>query len=118
MNTLPEPRQVAHIEQPKCESCRHRHRPDLPCWRPPYSAALTFELLNLSRTCWICRGTATTADHYQPRAFGGGDELENLRPACLPCNRARGTRSNPFRAEDPTPAAGVPLSERWRAHPR
>lgn len=46
-----------------------------------------------------CRGTATTADHLIPRSRNGPDTLDNLRPACQPCNRQRGD---------------MPLTE-WRA---
>ena len=31
-----------------------------------------------------------TRDHIIPRAWGGSDDVENLRPACQPCNQARG----------------------------
>lgn len=114
MTTIHDPRQVAHIEQPRCARCRHRHRPDLPCWKGKYRDDLTAAVLAISSTCWICRGPATTADHITPRAHGGGDELDQLRPACKRCNSARGTSPNPFEAEDPTPPSGVPLSPRWR----
>lgn len=40
----------------------------------------------------ICLGTATTADHVIPVAEGGRDELANLVPACVPCNRHKGKR--------------------------
>ena len=47
--------------------------------------------------CWLrwddgCTSVATTADHIIPRKHGGDDALENLRPACLHCNSARGAR--------------------------
>ncbi|MHC9565010.1 HNH endonuclease [Corynebacterium diphtheriae] len=48
-----------------------------------------------------CMG-ATTADHVIPRSHGGNDSLENLRPAHLSCNAARGN---------------LPLTEWFRAHP-
>jgi hypothetical protein len=34
---------------------------------------------------------ATTADHIVPRKFGGDDSIDNLRPAHVSCNSARGT---------------------------
>lgn len=117
MTTLPDARQAAHTEAPRCPRCRHRHRADLACWKGSYARGITHQLLSISSTCWICRGLASTADHLTPRAHGGGDELENLRPACLRCNSARGTSANPFEAEAPTPPAGVALSPRWRATP-
>lgn len=113
MTTVHDPRHPAHTAA-RCPRCRHRHRPDLPCWKGKYRDDLTAALLRQSAICWICRGPATTADHLTPRSSGGGDEPENLRPACQPCNARRGTSDNPFEPEDPTEAAGVPLSERWR----
>lgn len=46
--------------------------------------------------CWMCgveltRKTAT-CDHLHPRSRGGSDDWQNLRPACQPCNNARGNR--------------------------
>lgn len=102
-------------QQPKCGKCRNRHHPDMRCWKPPYSDQVTAALLDgVSRTCWMCRGPATEADHIKARSLGGSDALDNLRPACRSCNARRGTRENPFAPEDPTPPAGVPLSERFR----
>jgi len=34
---------------------------------------------------------AWEVEHSVPRANGGTDHLNNLFPACIPCNRARGT---------------------------
>lgn len=38
-----------------------------------------------------------SVDHVIPRAMGGSDRLENLRPAHLGCNAARGARHRPRR---------------------
>lgn len=43
--------------------------------------------------CFNCGSEATTADHVLPRSLGGTNELSNLRPACAPCNFARGNRA-------------------------
>ncbi|WP_342669491.1 HNH endonuclease signature motif containing protein [Corynebacterium oculi] len=44
--------------------------------------------------CHLCGlPGATTADHVVPRAAGGDDSLENLRPAHSKCNSARGDKS-------------------------
>ena len=32
-------------------------------------------------------------EHSHPKALGGSDHLNNLFPACVPCNRSKGTRS-------------------------
>ena len=45
------------------------------------------------RRCRYCdrmlRRSEATVDHYLARAHGGGDEGENLRLSCLPCNHAK-----------------------------
>lgn len=47
--------------------------------------------------CWLrlpgCTGVATTKDHVVPHSHGGADDLENLRPACKPCNSKRQNRT-------------------------
>ncbi len=46
--------------------------------------------------CGYCAVTETavgaelTIDHYQPRAAGGTDEIENLVYACMKCNQYKG----------------------------
>lgn len=39
-----------------------------------------------------CKTVATTKDHVVPYAHGGSDDIENLRPACKPCNSKRQDR--------------------------
>ena len=36
-----------------------------------------------------------TIEHMIPRSMGGGNNLENLRLACCPCNRSRGNKPFP-----------------------
>jgi 5-methylcytosine-specific restriction endonuclease McrA len=45
-------------------------------------------------TCQYCgdRGVRLEADHIVPVSRGGQTVLENLATACLPCNRAKGTK--------------------------
>jgi hypothetical protein len=31
-------------------------------------------------------------DHVHPRAFGGNNAIENLMPACNPCNASKGSK--------------------------
>lgn len=43
--------------------------------------------------CFDCGQTpAEGVDHVVPRARGGRNVLENLQPACLPCNRRKNAR--------------------------
>lgn len=61
--------------------------------------------------CWLCGGpidmTASkrsplglSIDHVRPRSMGGGDDIDNLRPAHFHCNVRRGARP-PKRASRP-----------------
>lgn len=40
----------------------------------------------------VCQGRATTADHTVPWTLGGTDDMSNLEPACVPCNRHKATK--------------------------
>jgi len=44
--------------------------------------------------CWYCQTKLTlatmTIDHYEPRALGGSDHIDNLRPSCQRCNVTKG----------------------------
>ena len=46
--------------------------------------------------CWLglpqCTGHATELDHIMPFVRGGGESVENLRPACRHCNASRHNR--------------------------
>jgi phage terminase large subunit-like protein len=48
------------------------------------------QLLTGNPTCHWCGGTATTADHLIEVDRGGTNQLDNLVPACNPCNSRRG----------------------------
>lgn len=55
--------------------------------------ALRAEVFDLHGQCCVyCGDPATTVDHVIPQAKGGTDDLENLRPACLPCNTSKGAK--------------------------
>lgn len=44
-------------------------------------------------TCQLCMASpATDVDHVWPRRLGGRDHVDNLRAACGPCNKAKGSR--------------------------
>ena len=47
-------------------------------------------LLKDNPSCYRCGKPADTADHIQPIFQGGGNELDNLRPACRRCNSQTG----------------------------
>jgi len=50
-------------------------------------------LATKGRTCHLCgQAGATTADHVVPWSHGGRNELDNLEPAHMGCNRARSDR--------------------------
>ena len=62
-------------------------------WRGPIRDEGIDLLLN-APCCHYCKhpndGTVTfSLDHYHPLALGGLHTLENLRPACWPCNAAK-----------------------------
>jgi len=44
--------------------------------------------------CWWCGNSMLidklTIEHLRPKSRGGSNSLENLRLACLTCNRSRG----------------------------
>lgn len=114
MTVTETPRPTA-VRAPRCGDCRRRHNADLPCWRGAYARDVTREVLaTQGNVCWMCGGKATTADHLEARARGGNDGMENLRPACRPCNSRKGTDGNPFEPEAETRPTGVGLSGRWR----
>ena len=49
------------------------------------------QLLADSPRChWCKKAPATDADHLVPYDAGGSDDLDNLVPACKPCNSKRG----------------------------
>lgn len=43
--------------------------------------------------CWMCGDEGDTVDHVIPLVEGGTNWPANLRPACMPCNQRKGTRS-------------------------
>lgn len=81
---------------PPCQRSHDTHRRPSPNQRgydAEYRKARRI-ILATGPACAIC-GTApaTTADHIVPVSRGGTNELTNLRPACHPCNSARGNRT-------------------------
>lgn len=55
-------------------------------WEREYQRARR-RLLAGGPSCEYCgEPFATTADHILPRSRGGGNEIENLAPACASCN--------------------------------
>lgn len=64
--------------------------------RPPISARKRVGVFARDGyKCVIC-GDADpeqlSVDHIVPRSKGGGDELDNLRTLCMPCNLRKGTK--------------------------
>lgn len=62
--------------------------------RLPLPAALRNAVLSRdSSRCVSCgSGSDLQIDHEFPVALGGGDEIENLRTLCQPCNSSKGAR--------------------------
>ena len=51
------------------------------------------------QVCWLCHKPIVgqvSPDHVVPVAFGGSDDLDNLRPSHLRCNIRRGTKRPPL----------------------
>jgi 5-methylcytosine-specific restriction endonuclease McrA len=86
------------------------------------------QVLNgFNNQCWICKVELDKVvwDHYQPIAKGGAHIIENLRPACNPCN-SRKNALWPFTDEKKTEIANVvralrttqamPVTDRGEVH--
>lgn len=106
---------------PRCERCTKRHRPDLRCWSGPYAQRLAEQVYReKGRRCWQCRREgkdvrATTVDHIQARARGGGDDMRNLEPYCAQHNSSKGARTmSPYPDPPRNAGNGEPVSPRYR----
>lgn len=66
------------------------------------------------RVCHLCgMPGANSIDHLVPRAAGGTDDLDNLRPAHSRCNSSRGaTPLDVWREQHPLPRRAPP-SRMW-----
>jgi 5-methylcytosine-specific restriction endonuclease McrA len=80
------------------------------------------------KVCAYCGQEATEVDHIIPVKHGGTDDESNLTAACVRCNRSKGTKSKPGRAQHgpqvrffggsfPHPPAGDNLSPLIRIGP-
>lgn len=77
----------------------------------------TYGRICYSRKSPDCTGVATQIDHVIPWAEGGTDDIENLRPTCLPCHdeksereRLRGVKrrqAKSKRPKEPHPSEGL-----------
>lgn len=45
------------------------------------------------KACFYCGRDAETHDHFIPRTRGGGNEADNLVPACFSCNSRKHNRT-------------------------
>jgi 5-methylcytosine-specific restriction endonuclease McrA len=85
---LPEPTVLPRTAYPPLTKKERRRREILSAW---------------AGRCAYC-GTEGDhdLDHVVPRARGGHDDVDNLVPACVPCNSRKGTRPvEAFVAHDP-----------------
>ena len=74
--------------------------PEQPAPRPKRRSVSTSKALAVfARDAYMCQHCGTrdqlTVDHIKPVARGGGNELENLRTLCRPCNSSKGDRAEP-----------------------
>src|SRR6188508_2272908 len=72
-----------------------------------------------------CLGVADTVDHIHPKAWGGGENPENLRAACKVCNMRKGAHAGGGASAAPTlsffrgashsraPLPNLPPRTRW-----
>ena len=78
--------------------------------------------------CAYCGSDATEVDHIIPVKHGGTNDESNLTAACVRCNRSKGTKSKPGKAQHgprvrffvghfPHPPAGDNLSPMIRIGP-
>jgi len=97
----PEPPESAPETTPTSEHAAHAHKAAAKKARATsrreyrdaaYRAALSYVRENVVPCAYCLRARATTVDHHQPLALGGGNEPDNLLPACAPCNFGRGAR--------------------------
>lgn len=97
---------------PICPACHKRHLSALPCWGGRYVGQCRIRVLaTYGDDCCHCgRRGARSVEHVRPRAFGGTDEIGNLRPAHLRCNIRRGTA--PMAGWSPEPLT-TEISGRW-----
>lgn len=51
--------------------------------------------------CLACgaNGVPLEADHVIPISLGGANDISNIQPLCMPCNRAKRTGSTDFRPD-------------------
>jgi hypothetical protein len=63
-------------------------------WRRLVAAVLARDgyTCRMRRDGAMCGAPATTCNHIVQRAYGGGDTMDNLEAACVPCNMGAGAR--------------------------
>lgn len=77
-------------DEGRCKVCMPRKKK--PRWKTEsYSKRLKNRWDYYGGLCWLCGDIANTWDHVKPQSKGGSRYLPgNLRPACAPCNNAKG----------------------------
>jgi hypothetical protein len=100
-------------DEPECELL-----PDIPYYGHILRQAVDWEsLVERHRgRCLYCGrdDRPLTIDHIHPQALGGGHAVENLAPACKPCNSSKGAQLLPaWLARRPDLSRGG-IRRRWR----
>jgi 5-methylcytosine-specific restriction endonuclease McrA len=82
----------AHPERSNEATRRYRANKRAAFTIPFTEEQLASKLSYWGRCCWMCGANATSVDHVKPLSKSGSHILANFRPACGPCNSAKGAR--------------------------
>lgn len=114
-----EPRSRIHRHCATCEPHGREHRSPTTQAQDAIYRRNRATVLAGSPPCALrlrCDGApATTVDHIVPVSRGGTNALENLQPACGPCNRQKSDAPSQVAAADerrPSPSQSAPAALR------
>lgn len=91
-------------------------------WGPARSLGRGAHIRPVNKLCVYCGEIATQSDHIWPSSRGGPDTLNNLVPACGPCNNSKGSKyliewspAKVMRAARVSPEVASELQRLWAA---